>query len=279
MKRTSLLVVIGLVITSLVLNGCVANVPATPTPIPSGPVSMPDLEGRTVTAAVDPSYLPFSYICPNANEPVGWDFDALAEICSRLNCKLVALNAQEIAWFNLVAAVAEGQFDVAGDGITITEDRKKILDFSDGYMEVDQVLMVTTDETRFGSANDLKNNPALRVGTQIATTNYDEAVILVGKERVIPFNTFDEAVAALISKQVDAVVIDDIAGDSYVAVNPGKIKLLPDILVKDQLGFIFPKGSKLVGPFNIALAAMRKDGTLDKLAQKWFGPEFKNPCE
>lgn len=279
MKHTSLLVVIGLVITSLVLNACVANVPATPTPIPSGPVSMPDLEGRTVTAAVDPSYLPFSYICPNANEPVGWDFDALAEICSRLNCKLVALNAQEIAWFNLVAAVAEGQFDVAGDGITITEDRKKILDFSDGYMEVDQVLMVTTDETRFGSANDLKNNPALKVGTQIATTNYDEAVILVGKERVIPFNTFDEAVAALISKQVDAVVIDDIAGDSYVAVNPGKIKLLPDILVKDQLGFIFPKGSKLVGPFNIALAAMRKDGTLDKLAQKWFGPEFKNPCE
>lgn len=279
MKHTSLLVIIGLVITSLILNACVANVPATPTPIPSGPVSMPDLEGRTVTAAVDPSYLPFSYICPNANEPVGWDFDALAEICSRLNCKLVALNAQEIAWFNLVAAVAEGQFDVAGDGITITEDRKKILDFSDGYMEVDQVLMVTTDETRFGSANDLKNNPALKVGTQIATTNYDEAVILVGKERVIPFNTFDEAVAALISKQVDAVVIDDIAGDSYVAVNPGKIKLLPDILVKDQLGFIFPKGSKLVGPFNIALAAMRKDGTLDKLAQKWFGPEFKNPCE
>ena len=279
MKHTSLLVIIGLVITSLVLNACVANVPATQTPIPSGPVSMPDLEGRTVTAAVDPSYLPFSYICPNANEPVGWDFDALAEICSRLNCKLVALNAQEIAWFNLVAAVAEGQFDVAGDGITITEDRKKILDFSDGYMEVDQVLMVTTDETRFGSANDLKNNPALKVGTQIATTNYDEAVILVGKERVIPFNTFDEAVAALISKQVDAVVIDDIAGDSYVAVNPGKIKLLPDILVKDQLGFIFPKGSKLVGPFNIALAAMRKDGTLDKLGQKWFGPEFKNPCE
>lgn len=279
MKHTSLLFIMGLVITSLVLNACVANVPATPTPIPSGPVSMPDLEGRTVTAAVDPSYLPFSYICPNANEPVGWDFDALAEICTRLNCKLVALNAQEIAWFNLVAAVAEGQFDVAGDGITITEDRKKILDFSDGYMEVDQVLMVTTDETRFGSANDLKNNPALKVGTQIATTNYDEAVILVGKERVIPFNTFDEAVAALISKQVDAVVIDDIAGDSYVAVNPGKIKLLPDILVKDQLGFIFPKGSKLVGPFNIALVAMRQDGTLDKLAQKWFGPEFKNPCE
>lgn len=279
MKHASLLVIIGLVITSLILNACVANVPATPTPIPSGPVSMPDLEGRTVTAAVDPSYLPFSYICPNANEPVGWDFDALAEICSRLNCKLVALNAQEIAWFNLVAAVAEGQFDVAGDGITITDDRKKILDFSDGYMEVDQVLMVTTDETRFGSANDLKNNPALKVGTQIATTNYDEAVILVGKERVIPFNTFDEAVAALISKQVDAVVIDDIAGDSYVTVNPGKIKILPDILVKDQLGFIFPKGSKLVGPFNIALAAMRKDGTLDKLAQKWFGPEFKNPCE
>ena len=74
-------------------------------------------------------------------------------------------------------------------------------------------------------------------------------------------------------------VMDDIAGKSYLAMNPGKVKLLPQVLVKDQLGFIFPKGSKLVQPFNVALAQMRSDGTLDRLAQKWFGPDFKDPCE
>ena len=278
MRHTSLLVLMGLVITSLVLNACGGNVLSTPTTVPAGAFAMPDLGGREITVAVDPSYLPFSYICPNAEEPKGWDFDALAEICKRLNCKVIALNAQEIAWFDLIAAVADGQFDVAGDGTTITDDRKRILDFSDGYMEVDQILMVNSAETRI-TLDAIKNDPSFKVGTQIATTNYDEAVRLVGKDRAIAFDTFDQAVAGLISGEINAVVMDDIAGKSYLEMNPGKVKLLPLVLVKDQLGFIFPKGSKLVEPFNMALAQMRSDGTLDRLAQKWFGPDFKNPCE
>jgi polar amino acid transport system substrate-binding protein len=279
MKRTMSLVLMGLVIASLALSACGGGVPSTPTTAPVTAVSLPDLKGREVVAAVDPAYLPFSYVCPGASEPVGWDYDALAEICKRLNCKPISLNAQEIAWFNLIAAVADGQFDIAGDGTTITEDRKKVVDFSDGYMEVDQILMIRADEARITSVDALKQDPASKVGTQEATTNYDEAVKLVGQSRVVAFSTFDDAVLALISKKVDAVVLDDLAGKSYMSVNAGKVKLLPDILVRDQLGFIFPKGSKLVQPFNAALAAMRTDGTLDQLAKKWFGPDFKNPCK
>jgi polar amino acid transport system substrate-binding protein len=278
MKHTSLLVIIGLVITSLVLNACGGKVPPAPTTVPAGVTTIPDLGGRDITVAVDPSYLPFSYICPNTEVPKGWDFDALSEICKRLNCKTVALNAQEIAWFDLITAVANGQFDVAGDGTTITDERKKILDFSDGYMEVDQILMVNSAETRL-TLDAIKNDPSFKVGTQIATTNYDQAVRLVGKERVAAFDTFDQAVASLIAGSINAVVMDDIAGKSYLAMNPGKVKLLPQVLAKDQLGLIFPKGSKLVEPFNMALAQMRSDGTLERLAQKWFGPDFKDPCE
>jgi len=278
MKHTTLRVMMSLVIASLVLGACGGPTP-TPTSAPATAVSMPDLKGREVVVAVDPAYLPFSYICPNASEPVGWDYDALAEICKRLNCKPVTFVAQEIAWVNLIAAVADGQFDIAGDGITITEDRKKIVDFSGGYLEVDQLLMVSADETRFSSIDALKKNPALKAGSQIGTTNHDQAIELLGASRVVAFDTFDAAVQALISKQVDAVVIDDIAGKSYVDVNAGKVKLLPDILVRDQLGFIFRKGSSLVQPINTALASMRADGTLDRLAKKWFGPDFKDPCK
>jgi polar amino acid transport system substrate-binding protein len=276
MKHTTLLVLTGLVLVSLVLSACGGATPAPPT---AAPATLPDLKGRQVTVAVDPAYLPFSYICPNATEPEGWDYEALAEICKRLNCKPVSIVAEQIAWVNLIAAVADGQFDVAGDGITITEDRKKVLDFSDGYLDVAQVLMVRAAETRILSADDLKNNKALKVGTQVGTTNYDQAVKLVGASRVVPMDTFDAAVAALIAEQIDAVVIDDLAGQSYIAVNVGKVKLLPDVLVKDQLGFIFPKGSPLVQPFNAALAAMRADGTLDRLANKWLGPNFKSTCK
>jgi polar amino acid transport system substrate-binding protein len=72
---------------------------------------------------------------------------------------------------------------------------------------------------------------------------------------------------------VDGVAIDDTAGVGYVGVNADKIKLLPEKMVGQQLGFVFPKGSDLVKPFNAALAAMRADGALEALAKKWFGGE------
>lgn len=278
MKHASLLVGLGLVIASLVFSACNTYNPSIQITTSANNAAMPDLQGRDITVAVDPSYLPFSYICPGASEPKGWDFDALAEICTRLNCKVVAFNAQEIAWYNLIAAVADGQYDVAGDGITITDERKKILDFSDGYMDVDQILLVSANETRL-TLPEIKNDPTFLVGAQVATTNFDQVIKLVGKDRAIPFDTFDLAVAGLISGKINAVVMDDIAAKSYLAVNPGKVKLLPLILATDHLGFIFPKGSQLVQPFNMALAQMRSDGTLARISEKWFGSGFKDPCQ
>jgi polar amino acid transport system substrate-binding protein len=88
---------------------------------------------------------------------------------------------------------------------------------------------------------------------------------------VTGFDTFGDAVQALIAKDVDGVAIDDTAGVGYVGVNADKIKLLPEKMVGQQLGFVFPKGSALVKPFNAAIAAMKADGTLEALAKKWFG--------
>ena len=62
-------------------------------------------------------------------------------------------------------------------------------------------------------------------------------------------------------------------GQGYTGLNADKIKLLPDDLIKQQLGFIYPQGSDLVGPFNMALAAMREDGTLDAINAKWLGSD------
>jgi len=276
MNKTSIFLSSGLLVVCVILGACNGT---TATPNVDTGDALPNLGGRTVTVAVDPSYLPFSYICPGSTEPVGWDYDAIAEICERLNCAPVNFNAQEVAWFNLIAFVAEGQFDMAGDGITITEERKLILDFSDSYMEVAQVLMVQAGETRFTTAAELQADSALLVGTQVGTTNYDQAVILAGEGRVIAYDSFDEAVQALIDNEIAAVVIDDQSGESYVDVNAGQIKLLPDVLAVDALGFIFPKGSPLVGPVNAALADMRADGTLDRLEDKWFGSDFTHPCK
>jgi polar amino acid transport system substrate-binding protein len=239
---------------------------------PAGPQgSGNDLGGREITVAIENAYLPFNYIRLDNGQAEGWDYDAIAEICRRLNCKPVY---QEIAWDNMIAAVAEGQFDMAADGITITDDRAEVVDFSDGYIAVDQRIIVRLDETRFAKIDDFKTDTEAKLGTQKGTTNYDEAVKLVGESRVVALDTFGDAVQALIAGDVDGVVIDDTAGQGYVGVNADKIKLIEGALVGQQLGFVFPKGSDLVAPVNAALAEMRADGTLEAINAKWFGPSF-----
>jgi polar amino acid transport system substrate-binding protein len=95
--------------------------------------------------------------------------------------------------------------------------------------------------------------------------------------RIQAFEQFPFAVAALINGDVDAVIMDETAGQGYVGNDATKLKLVGDAIKSDELGFIFPKGSDLVAPVNQALAEMRTSGKLDELAKKYFSAEFKLP--
>jgi polar amino acid transport system substrate-binding protein len=272
MKR---LPVLSLVLTGLVaLAACTPAATVAPTSAPAATVApttvaastLPDLAGKQVTVAVEDAYIPFNYVRLDNGKAEGWDYDAIAEICKRVNCKPVF---KEIAWDPMITAVSQGQFDMAADGITITPERAKVVDFSQGYIQVDQRVMVRSDETRFTTVDQLKAG-AFKLGTQKGTTNYDQAVAMAGADRVTGYDDFGTVVQALINKDIDAVVIDDTAGQGYIGTNKDKIKLLDGKLISQDLGFIFPKGSALVPAVNAALDAMRADGTLDKLRVKWF---------
>ncbi|MCY4021469.1 MAG: transporter substrate-binding domain-containing protein [Chloroflexi bacterium] len=228
---------------------------------------LPDLEGRTVTVAVENAYPPFNVIDDETGEGVGWDYDTLGEICARLNCVPEYI---ETSWEGLIVAVSNGEYDMAADGITITEERAQIVDYSEGYIDVIQRMMVRVGEDRFSDAGDFVAGDFV-IGVQVATTNYIAAAELVDEDRIVGYGEFGLAVQALITGDVDAVVIDDVAGQGYTGLNADKIKLLPDDLIKQQLGFIYPQGSDLVEPFDMALASMRADGTLDAINAKWLG--------
>ena len=79
---------------------------------------------------------------------------------------------------------------------------------------------------------------------------------------------------ALISGDIDAVIIDEIPGMGYVAKTPDALELVGPTISSDQLGFAFPKGSELIAPFNLAIAAMKADGSLEAINIKYFGPDF-----
>jgi polar amino acid transport system substrate-binding protein len=239
----------------------------------SSSAALPDLGGRTVTVALENAYVPFNYINKDTKQGEGWDYDVWKAICAKLDCKPAM---KQTAWDGLIQAVSDGQFDAGADGITITDERKKVVDFSDGYIQVAQRLMVKQAESRFSSLDAFKSG-SFTVGTQTGTTNYDAAVKLYGKGRVKAFNDFPLAVQALINGDVDAVIIDDTAGEGYVGADADKIKLLDGQIKSDELGFIFKKGSDLVAPVNKALAALRADGTLDQLSSKYFNKDFEAP--
>jgi phosphate/phosphite/phosphonate ABC transporter binding protein len=277
-----------LALVSLALAGCTPAATATteapaPTQAPTQPppttapepteamMELPDLGGKTVTIAVENAYLPFNYVLLETGEAGGWDYDFIAEACRRLNCKP---DFVEFQWDTMIQAVADGQFDMAADGITITPERAEIVDYSDPYVSLIQRLLVKTDETRFTNEAELAANSDLIVGTQLGTTNYQVAIDLVGEDRVIAFDTFPLAVQAVRSGDVDAVVIDDVSGYGYQGEYADELKVIGELTDVEKLGFIFPKGSDLVEPINMVLHAMEEDGFMKDLNLKWFGPEF-----
>ena len=269
MKKSRVLL-FALVVGSLVLSACGG---ATATPVAGGSAGgeLPDLGGREITVAIENAYLPFNYIDENTGEAGGWDYDVWNEICARLNCTPVFTEA---AWEGMIQAVADGQYDAAADGITITPDREEIVDFSIGYVAIEQRLLVRIDETRIESIEDIVADESLKLGTQTGTTNYETALTYLPAERIEAFEQFPFAVQALVSGDIDAVIIDETAGQGYLGANAEDLKLAGPSMSSDQLGFIFPPGSDLVEPVNAALQSMMDDGTLNELNAIYFGADF-----
>ena len=256
-----------------------ATQPAAPAPAsttsqsrPNVVYDLPDLGGRVISAAMANDYTPLQYIDPATGEAVGWEYDAVTEICARLNCVVEWNNT---SWDAMLAAISAGQFDIGMDGITITEERAQQVDFSMPYMTSQQFMLVRVDEDRFTTTAAFAADPDLLIGAQPGTTGFYTAVydILDGDEanpRIKLFETFGASVQALISGDVDMVLVDAASGRGYIGANPDRLKIVGDAIKSENFGFIYPKGSDLVAPFDAAIATMLEDGFIDYLNTRWF---------
>ncbi|MEM6464159.1 MAG: transporter substrate-binding domain-containing protein [Pseudomonadota bacterium] len=233
---------------------------------------LPDLDGRGVVVVTENAYPPLQFIDPKTGEQIGWEYDAMNEIAKRLN---MSVEYQNTSWDAMIQAVSDAQYDLGMTGITIKEDRKEKVDFSDPYMRSEMFMLVRGDEDRFDDHTSFAAFEDGLVGAQAGTTPFYVAVydVLDGNEqnpRIKLFETFGAQVQALRTGDVDLVLTDGTAGQGYVTASNGALKLVGEALGTEDFGFIFPKGSDLVAPINAAIAAMKSDGTIDALNTKWF---------
>ncbi|MEZ4636633.1 MAG: transporter substrate-binding domain-containing protein [Caldilineaceae bacterium] len=167
---------------------------------------LPDLGGRAIAAVTSNDYPPLSTMDPQSGLEGGWEYDVTNEICRRLNC---TVEWGLSSWSAMIPAVAEGQFDVGMDGITITEERAQQVDFSIPYMTSAQYMLVRADEERFSTPEEFNADEALLVAAQTGSTGFYTAIynVLDGDEsnpRVLIFDDFGAMVQALIAGDVDS---------------------------------------------------------------------------
>ena len=210
---------------------------------------------RVVTSADFP---PYEF--REGGKIVGIDIDILKEVLRRSDYEMIV---EDMKFDSIIAAIQTGKGDIAASAITVTEDRKKMVDFSIPYITAKQVIIVPPGSPVKGVA-DLKG---LRIGVQHGTTGDTYVTENIGEPQ--RFADASMAVAALIRKKLDVVVIDNDPAMVHVAKNP-QLKILEEPLTFEEYAFAVAKGKNgLLNMINRGVSSMRMDGTISGIISKY----------
>jgi polar amino acid transport system substrate-binding protein len=230
----------------------------------SSPLMAADLGGVTLKVGSDTASPPMEYIDEATGQIVGFDVDVVNAICERINCKAEFVTT---GWDGIFAALGEGQFDLVASGVSITDERKQTMDFTEPYMINSQAILIRAEDMGL-TLDDFKAGKKL--SAQANTTDAELAKTIVGEGNVLAYDTFNASVLALQNKDVDGVVINGANGAAYEAQFAGALVVGIKELQADPLGLVFRKGDPNVAAFNEGLAAIQADGTMPGLVAKYW---------
>ncbi len=194
----------------------------------------------------------------------GIDVEVATAIAKKLGLELVVMDVEFDA---ALLAVQNGQSDMAMAGITVSEERKEVMDFSETYAKGVQVVIV-----KEGSDITLDNLGDQLIGTQRGTTGYEYCSGDYGEDHVVAYDNGATAVQALVNGQVDCVVIDNEPAKAFVAANAG-LTILDTAYADEDYAIALAKGSELLDPINKALKELQDDGTVANIVGKYIKAE------
>lgn len=221
---------------------------------------------KEFVVGTNPEFPPFEFV-GDSGEIEGIDPEIITAIIQKIDAaNSVRIEAMEFD--ALIPALASGKIDVAIAGMSVSEDRKKSVDFTDPYFDAVQAVIVKEGSEIAGEA-DLEGK---KIGVQMGTTGDLYVTDNIKDADVQRFSKGIDAVQDVINGRLDAVVIDAAPAAVFVSQGNG-LTLLSEQLNSgnEQYAIALPKGSEFVGPFNEALAALKADGTLDAIIAKYQG--------
>jgi len=222
---------------------------------------------ETLRVVTDPSFVPFEMMDPETGEMIGFDMEIIAEVADRAG---FGYDLNTMDFNGIIPALQTGNVDIAIAGITITEEREQIVDFSDPYYNSGLRILV-----REGSdIDEMSDLEGKKVGTKIGSTSYDYLTENLDENQgVTPYPGSSDMYMALMSRAIDAVFYDA-PNVGYFArtKGEGKVMTVGPLYEGQQYGIALVNGSEWVDEVNEALASMKKDGTYKTIYEKWFGP-------
>ncbi len=218
--------------------------------------------GGKLTMATNAEFPPFEYL--DGEKIVGADVDIATAIAEKLGLELEITN---IDFDAALTGASTGKYDVAVAGITANDDRKKNMNFSDNYYKASQAIIVNADSD-IKKAGDLEGKT---IACQEGTTG--EQYLLDNKYAIQSFKTGAEAVSALTSGKVDAVVIDNAVAIALSAKQNGATVVLDEALTEEAYAIAIKKGNdELTEKINKALAELKAEGKLAEIFEKYELP-------
>ena len=275
-SRRSFLAAAGLSVAALALTACGGSASSVASSVASSAASseaastsaaageLTTVEAGKLTMATNAAFPPYE-MTTDAGDFEGIDIETAQAIADKLGLEL---QIDDMDFDAALLSVQQGKADIVMAGVTVTDERKAVMDFSDSYATGIQSIIVP-EGSDIASPDDLAGK---KIGTQRGTTGYIYCSDDFGDENVVAYDDGLTAVQALNNGQVDAVVIDNAPAKEFIAANPG-LKILDTSYAEEDYAIGMAKNSPLEDAVNSVLEELKADGTLQAIVDKYITAE------
>ena len=274
-SRRSFLAAAGLSVAALALTACGGSASSVASSVASSASSaaastsaaageLTTVEAGKLTMATNAAFPPYE-MTTDAGDFEGIDIETAQAIADKLGLEL---QIDDMDFDAALLSVQQGKADIVMAGVTVTDERKAVMDFSDSYATGIQSIIVP-EGSDITSPDDLAGK---KIGTQRGTTGYIYCSDDFGDENVVAYDDGLTAVQALNNGQVDAVVIDNAPAQEFIAANPG-LKILDTSYAEEDYAIGMAKNSPLEDAVNSVLEELKADGTLQAIVDKYITAE------